>query len=384
MRSTTSVERGGGSRSSARRALLGASLGLLLTPALPCRAAPDARWPQCRDWLADAMPGLLAELGVPGAQAVLLQDGLPAWSDCWGRCEQGGQTAVQADTVFEAASMSKPLFAYLVLQQVQAGRLALDRPVLDYLPEIFAPPQPWQALITARMLLTHTSGLPNWRPEAGPSENEGPLQLLFKPGQRYEYSGEGYFYLQRVLERLTGLPLEELARQQLFEPLGMHNSSFVLTPAIRRQRARGHGEQSQVLPASEYLHANSAYTLFTTAGDYALYLAELMRADRSAAHALKAEALQEMLSHQVAAPAPAREPIPRPGAAQGRAVFWGLGWGINTTALGDIVYHSGTNSTGFRCYSQFSPSRRSGLVLMSNSLAGNRLWSRVVAAIGDL
>lgn len=329
------------------------------------------------------MPALMAELKVPGAQAVLLQDGAPAWSASWGRCEQGG-APVRADTVFEAASMSKPLFAYLVLQQVQAGRLSLDRPVMDDLPETFSPPQPWQRLITPRMLLMHTSGLPNWRPDAGPSENDGPLQLLFKPGERYAYSGEGYFYLQRMLELVTGLPLEALARQHLFEPLGMGDSSFVLTPAVRRQRARGHDEEGQVLPASEYQHANSAYTLFTTAGDYARYLAELLRPEPRSAQALNAGLLREMLSHQVATPPPAREPIPRPGTANGQSVFWGLGWGLNTTAQGDIAYHSGTNSTGFRCYSQFSPSRRSGLVIMSNSLAGNRLWARVVAAIGDL
>jgi CubicO group peptidase (beta-lactamase class C family) len=77
----------------------------------------------------------------------------------------------------------------------------------------------------------------------------------------------------------------------------------------------------------------------------------------------------------------------RPGAARSdpaQPVFWGLGWGINTSSQGDIVYHSGSNSSGFRCYSQFSPSRRSALVLMSNGLAGNLLWQRVAAAIGDL
>jgi len=74
----------------------------------------------------------------------------------------------------------------------------------------------------------------------------------------------------------------------------------------------------------------------------------------------------------------------RPGAAQGRAVYWGLGWSINTTAQGDIAHHSGANSTGFRCFSQFSPTRGSGLVVLTNGSQGGELWTRLVAAIGDL
>jgi hypothetical protein len=89
-----------------------------------------------------------------------------------------------------------------------------------------------------------------------------------------------------------------------------------------------------------------------------------------------------MLRHQVAVGA--REPMERPGAAQGQAVYWGLGWSLNTTAQGDIAHHSGANRTGFRCFSQFSPARGSGLVVFTNGTQGGELWTRLVAAIGDL
>ena len=333
------------------------------------RAAPDELTLRLQDALAD--------LPVPGASLVLLRNGQLAGSAHCGVLAAGQPAPVDAETVFEAASMSKPVFAYLVLQQVQRGRLDLDRPVVHYLPqEIFKPPQTWQRTITARMLLTHRSGLPNWRPEA--DEATGSLRITSAPGERFSYSGEGYFYLQRVLEQITGTPLQALAERELFKPLGMTRSSFFsLTP-----RARGHDVQGQPLPVSHYPEANAAYTLFCSAEDYARCLAELLNGDRSAAHSLNAPMLQAMLAHETVADD--REPIARAGQASGTAVFWGLGWAINATAQGDIAYHTGTNSSGFRCYCQFSPSRRSGLVMMCNGLAGKQLWQRLIAQIGDL
>ena len=347
------------------------------------RAASGATSEREQRWAAldRFLPGWLQELNIPGLALVSLREGQPDGSAQFGVCEAGKPDPVRADTVFEAASMSKPLFACLVMQQVQAGRLDLDRPVMDCLPEIFTPSQPWQALITPRMLLSHSSGLPNWR---SGDENTGPLEIAFKPGLRFAYSGEGYFYLQRLLEQITQEPLQSLADRQLFQPLGMTHSGFVLNSDLRRLRARGHDEQGQPLPVKDYTQANAAYTLYTSAEDFARFLAELMRREHgkgSAAHSLKPAALQAMLAHQMVADD--REPIERRGFATGQTVFWGLGWGINTTNQGDIAYHTGTNSTGFRNYCQFSPSRRSGLVLLSNGLSGNRLWKRWVALVED-
>lgn len=370
MRSTNSAE------AIQRRTALAWLGGLALSPAW----ATSTGKPRLSAQLEALLPELLRELQVPGAALVVLQGGRPVWSGQFGVCEAGTGRAVRADTVFEAASMSKPLFAYLVLQAAQAGQLDLDRPVLHYLPqEVFNPAQDWQRLITARMLVTHRSGLPNWRSDE--DERNDSLRIEFEPGQRFNYSGEGYFYLQRVLEHITQLPLQALAKRNLFQPLGMLASGFVLTPHLDGMRARGHSEQGQALPPQAYREANAAYTLYTTAADYALFLAEMLKLDRSAAHSLSAKSLQAMLAH--ASPATDRAPITRPGLAQGLQVFWGLGWAINTTAQGDIAYHTGTNSSGFRNYCQFSASRQSGFVLMSNGLNGHQLWMRLMAHLGD-
>ncbi|MEK8051454.1 serine hydrolase domain-containing protein [Ideonella sp. DXS22W] len=189
------------------------------------------------------------------------------------------------------------------------------------------------------------------------------------------------FHLQRRVEWLTGQPLQALAQARLFGPLGLSGTDFGWTPPIGARQATGHDRDGMPRPRSRYAHPNAAYSLYTTAHDYARLLLEMLKAGRGESTLLSRAAAQEMLRPQVAVDA--REPIERPGAAQGQAVFWGLGWSINRTAQGDIAHHSGANSTGFRSFAQFSPTRGSGLVILTNGLQGDELWQRLVAAVGD-
>lgn len=326
------------------------------------------------------VPALMGELHVPGVSIALIRNREVAWSKGFGLKNASTEEAVTTDTVFEAASMSKPIFAMLTLQVVDRGQLDLDRSLAGYVAEQAVPDQSGRRLVTARMVLSHTSGFPNWRP--GGEEREGPLPLLFEPGSRFGYSGEAMFLLQRVIERITGQPLDVLARRALLEPLGLKRSGFAWTPDIEAELATGHGDDGKVLIKSKYTHPNAAYTLYTTAGDYARLVVEVLRAERSGSPVLSRRSAREMLKHQVRLDS--RDPIERPGEARGQAAFWGLGWSLNATAQGDIAHHSGANSTGFRCYSQFSPTRGSGIVIMTNGTKGGELWTRLVAAIGDL
>jgi CubicO group peptidase (beta-lactamase class C family) len=325
-------------------------------------------------------PALMTELHVPGVSVALVRDREIVWSKGFGVKNAATQEPVTRETVFEAASMSKPIFTMLAMQLVDGRKLELDRPLTAYFTELPVPDQPDRTLVTARMVMSHTSGFPNWRP--GGEEREGPLPLLFEPGSRFSYSGEGMFYLQRVVEGITGRPLDALARQALFAPLGLKRSSYAWTGEIETQLATGHGDDGAVRTKSHYTHPNAAYTLYTTPEDYARLLIEMMNAERSGTPILSQGSAREMLKHQVALDS--RDPIERPGDARGVAVFWGLGWSLNSTAVGDIAHHSGSNQTGFRCFSQFAPARGSGLVIMTNGTKGSELWTRLVAAVGDL
>ncbi|QQR75355.1 MAG: serine hydrolase [Holophagales bacterium] len=326
------------------------------------------------------VPQLMAEHHVPGVAIALIDEGRVAWQKSFGVRDVASGAPVERETLFEAASMSKPVFAMIAMRLVERGALPLDRPLVELSRERAVPDLPERRRITARMTLAHTSGLPNWRP--GDEEREGPLPLLFAPGSRFSYSGEGIFYLQRVVEERTGLPLDLLARRELFTPLGLTGSSFVWNETVEARLASGHTAEGAFLTRSRYTHPNAAYTLYTSAEEYARLLVAMLESAESGTPLLERRTAREMLRGQVELDA--RDPIERPGAAQGTAVAWGLGWSLNRTAGGTIYHHSGANRTGFRSFSQFSPPRRSGLVVLTNSLGGGELWTRLVAAVGDL
>jgi CubicO group peptidase (beta-lactamase class C family) len=341
---------------------------------------------QSPDWRSTAAtidrltPALMKELHVPGVSIALINDGRLVWSRSYGIANVKDATPVTRDTMFEACSMSKPVFAYAVMKLVEQGKLDLDRPLIEYLDEASVPFQPERSLITARMILSHTSGLPNWR--KGGEEREGPLPVKSAPGSKFGYSGEGMFYLQRVVERITGEPLEVYAQRTLMEPMGLSRMSFVWTEELDPGIAAGHNADGGFLQKTRYTHANAAYSLYTSAEDYAKFIIAILNPDGSSPSSLSRRSLDAMLRHQVALDS--RDSIERPGQARGSAVYWGLGWSINATGTGDIAHHSGANSSGFRCFSQFAPGRGSGIVIMTNGLGGGELWTRLVNRVGNL
>src|SRR5262249_40412986 len=141
--------------------------------------------------------------------------------------------AVDHETIFAAASLSKPLFAYAVLQLVDAGVLALDAPLSLRVPD-YVPDDPRAASITARHVLSHSSGLPNWR------SVDTPLRSASQPGERLSYSGEGFVWLHPVVEAVTGEPLDKTLHRLVFEPLGMHRSSYTWQPEFDANHADPH------------------------------------------------------------------------------------------------------------------------------------------------
>jgi CubicO group peptidase (beta-lactamase class C family) len=326
-------------------------------------------------------PQLMEELKVPGVSIALIEGNNLAWSKGFGFADAVSKSMVTNNTIFEACSMSKPVFAFLTLKLVEQGKLNLDKPLFDYLPEEFiSDDEDYSKQLTARMILSHTSGMPNWR--KGGEEREGPLPVYFKPGTKFNYSGEGFYHLQRVVEHITQEPLEKYAKRNLFDKLGFESTSFVWTENLNPQIATGHDTSGNCNERKSYNHANAAYTLYTTSDEYAKFIIEIMKPDRSEDQSLSDKMLKEMLTHQVRSDV--RDVIDRPGRSLGLFAYRGLGWGIDSTITGDIVYHSGANQTGFRCYSQFNIRKGSGIVIMTNGENGNELWRRLISEVGDL
>ena len=327
----------------------------------------------------DDVPLLMQEFNIPGVSIVLIKNRKIEYSKIFGVKDIRSSVPVNENTMFEACSMSKPVFAFIVFQLVQQSKLDLDEPLCNYLDEGFYGEDSIYKKITARMVLSHQSGLPNWR--KGEEERNGPLPVYFTPGDRFSYSGEGYFYLQRVIEKLTGKSLEETARENLFSPIGMNNSSFVWTNQIDSLISCGHDTSGNFLTKSKYVHSNSAYTLYISAEDYAKFIIEILNSSQSNSSLLSENSLTTMLEPQV--DVLVRDPIERPGRAFGLFTYWSLGWAVDSTAYGKVYYHSGANRTGFRCYSQFNLEEGNGIVIMTNSLSGTELWTRLIKQIGD-
>ena len=326
-------------------------------------------------------PQLMDELKVPGVSISVIKNKEITWSKSFGVSDAALQTKVINKTIFEACSMSKPVFTYLALKLIEQGKLELDKPLFEYLPEVFVcEDEDYPKQITARMILSHTSGLPNWR-NAGEERNAS-LPIYFKPGTKFNYSGEGMYYLQRVVEHITNESLESFAKRTLFDKLGLESTSFVWTENLNPQIATGHDTSGNCIERSKYLHSNGAYTLYTTADEYAKFILEIMKPNNASGFSLSDEMIREMLTHQIRVDT--RDVIDRPGRNLGLEVFRGLGWGIDSTITGDIVYHSGSNQTGFRCYSQFNLQDGSGIVIMTNGENGSELWQRLIRVVGDL
>ncbi len=325
-------------------------------------------------------PKFMSTLHVPGVAIALIRESKTIWTGYFGLADASRGIKVDASTMFEVCSMSKPVFAFLALKMVEEGVLDLDRPLYDYLPEEFiADDSDFGRMVTARRALAHCSGMPNWR--KGGEERIGPLPIYFRPGSRFGYSGEGIYYLQRVVERLCGEPLQELAQKQLFSKLGLRSTSYIWREELDGQFSAGHDSAGQCLEASRYHHANASYTLRSTAEEYARLLTAIVRPAQQENFLLSEEMRKEMLSHQIRVDS--REVMDRPGRHLGLAGFRGLGWAVDSTITHDVAQHTGSNQSGFRCYTQLDVEDGSGMVILTNALNGDELYRRLIAAIGD-
>jgi len=208
------------------------------------------------------IPELMKKDGVPGLAIAVIRAGKTAWLHGFGMKELKTGQPVTGETVFEAASLSKPVFTYGVLKLVEQGKLGLDVPLTTYLPKPFVAGDERLAKITARIVLSHRTGFPNW-------PNDDGVSIYFTPGERFSYSGEGYIYLQRVVEKITGKPLNEYMTQTVFTPLGMNSSSYVWRPDFDALTATGHDSDGKPTELVKPTEALAASTLNTTAKDYA-------------------------------------------------------------------------------------------------------------------
>lgn len=322
------------------------------TEAAGAQSALDERLAE----LEATLPELLAEAGIPGLSVAVVGDGEIVWARGFGTTTTEAGRPVDERTVFGAASLTKPIVAYAVMKMADAGEIDLDRPLSDYLAYQDLAHDPRAARITARMVLSHSTGLPNWRPGRW-SEDPQPLTTQFEPGSRWQYSGEGFVYLQRVVEQLTGKPLDRLLHERVFEPLGMTTSDLLWQDRFESNYAAPHREDLTQRDDRRLREALAAGTLQTTAVDYGRFLNSVIAGD-----GLAGGTLAEILK-------------PRVEVREG--VHWGLGWGLESGETGTAIWQWG-HDPGYRAFAIAVPEHGLGMVFFSNSDNGMLLLRRIV------
>jgi CubicO group peptidase (beta-lactamase class C family) len=317
------------------------------------------------------LPELLAYYNVPGASLALVQDGQVAWAQGYGLADIAANTPVTPETVFQVASISKPVAAWGVMRLVEQGKIKLDMPVEEYLKRWRLPPSPFNnAGVTVRRLLSHTAGLSNGGGYGGfaPGERlptleeslEGKtngtsaVRLIDTPGRTYIYSGGGYTLLQLMIEEVSGRSFYGFMQDEVLKPLGMSGSSFEWLPVLQERTARAYDSQRRIVPNFMYAE-QAAAGLYTTAPDYAKWLAAAIPHGNQAPGrgVLDSALLTQML-------------LP----AEGSRGAQGLGYALGRMGDGTLLAHHNGVNTGWRAQFGMLPATGDGIVIMTNSENG--------------
>lgn len=304
---------------------------------------------------------LMQQADIPGMSVAIINKGKIEYLGVLGVRSADTKLPVDENTVFSAASLSKPVFAYAVLKLADAGKFDLDKPLYEYLPYEAIQQDERYKRITARMALSHTTGFPNWRDDK--------LEILFDPGTRYSYSGEGFVYLQKVIEKVTGKPLNDWMQEQVFKPLGMTRTSYLWEAAYQENYAIPHNES--MATRGKYLpkEGNTAHSLQTTAKDYGIFLAHVLQLQAS-----KKSPFNQMLQPQM------NLPVKWGQVEKRKDLAWGLGWGLELMNNGTYFWQWGDNGT-YKAFVMGNKDTGKGLVYITNSSNGLSIASDVLQKV---
>lgn len=305
----------------------------------------------------------MTALNMPGLSIAVINDAEVVYHRTLGVRHNDTKEPIDDQTIFEAASMTKPVLAYLVMKAVDEGVMDLDTPLYQYLPNYDLDHDDRYKTITARTVLTHSTGLPNWR-----YVNKGQyLTLAFDPGTQFSYSGEGFEYLGNALAHLKGgtkKDLEWMIRESIFDPMGVEQAYFIWNETLEEHKANGHNGTVPNMRSRPEL-PSMAGGLQTEAKSFARFVIGLMNGT-----GLTQESHDELLSMQF------RLPEDHVFATSFGQKAWTLGLSLDSTAYGNIYGHGGNNGD-FQSHFEFSRDKRLGYVFLTNSDVGERFNTKL-------
>jgi CubicO group peptidase (beta-lactamase class C family) len=316
------------------------------------------------------------------AVSLAVVDGMErVYIDALGVKKIGDTAKVDVNTLFQAASVSKPITAVGVMTLAQKGILDIDVDVNTLLKSWQLPYEDPDQVVTVREILSHSAGLGVGGFEGYPTEHSLPsleqilegippanspaVRVLAKPGTRFMYSGGGYQVLQKIMEDVTGRPFEQVMYEHVFEPLHMKHSYYApLDPAQKENAAYGHLVNSHI-PDYGPIHMESAAGgLWTTPGDLSLLLIEMMKAyNNQPSTILDSTTLNTMM----------------------KTHFWDFGLGVKVMGEGKAFRFSHGGATkGWHSHFMAFPERGQAVVVMTNGTNGWVLWPEVERSVANL
>jgi CubicO group peptidase (beta-lactamase class C family) len=356
---------------------------LMANPLSGASADVQARIARVEAGLKMTLAERMAFYKVPGVSVAVIRGGVIDWAKGYGVRESGQAARVDPDTLFQAASISKPVAAMAALKLVQDGKLALDEDVNRKLCGWKLPENEFTAgeKVTLRRILTHSAGLtvhgfPGYAQgtplptlvqvlDGVPPANTAPIRADVKPGTLFRYSGGGFTLMQQMLIDVTGKPFAEFMRETVLGPLGMSHSTYQqpLPAALWRQAASAHDRNGAVVPGRWHNYPEMAAAgLWTTPSELARFAIELRNAFHGKSQrVLSAAAARQMLVRQ-------------------RKDLNGLGVVLRGEGKTLSFSHGGTNR-GFVCGLVAFVQSGDGVVIMTNGDRGQALIQELLRAI---
>lgn len=286
---------------------------------------------------------------------------------------KAGVPATPQPAIFQAASLSKVVFAYIVMKMYDRGEIDLDTPICTYTDIDRFEDKESASKLTARMVLNHRTGLPNW--SKSPSSEEWPVSTItfkFPVDSCYGYSGEGFAFLQRAVEKIRGKKIDDVAKEEVFIPLGMEYTSYEWQPMYDTLAVDGYNKDGENRGKGRHPRANVGYTLRTCASDYAKFLQALLDGT-----GLSPQAKELFFT-------PCSEKAIRYAGNHrecDNSIAWAMGIGTEDNAeFGKVLWHWGDNGS-FKALFIVIPSADGYLTYFTNSNHGHDIINDITSLI---
>ncbi len=330
---------------------------------------------------------------VQGLGLAVLNNNKTVFVKTYGYKNKPQNTLLDTATIVYGASYSKAVFGYLVMKLVEEKIIDLDKPLYQYL----AKPVPdypyfsdlknddrWK-LITGRMCLSHTTGLPNVRwfdPITSAWDSAGVIKIYFTPGSKYAYSGEGFKLLQLVIEEITKKNIDQLAEEKIFKPFGMHRTGYIWHESFGDDNvAVGHMDNGDIDMKRKRTEPVAGGSLVTTIADYARFIEHVMQQKGLSKKSYATMLAPQVRIHSVTQFPPISEATTTEN--DGIQLSYGLGWGVMQCPYGKAFFKEG-NGGAWRNYNINFPEKGISIIIMANSENGEKIFQELIETIiGD-